>query len=233
MKHLDLAARRELEQIRRATDAWFDWLRRRQHRLRTGDEAVDAILDAPPHFADLAFFQYRLGTAIVWGEASATTIYGGYTTTATMSLDALAAGSGRMGAEADLGADPPEFLLVYFGVETGTAPTAGGTAEAYLAWSPDGTNYPSGVTGSDGAWPSDGNEDEWKVQLGLPAVVFSATNDGTTVERQNGVLVPVCGRYVVPVIDNNLSQAFRDETTASDNGSGVVAIPVRRVATST
>lgn len=181
--------------------------------------------------ADLAFFQYRLGTPIVWGEASATTIYGGYTTTLTFSLDALASGSGRMGAEADLGADPPEFLLCYGAVETGTAPTAATTVEYYLAFSPDGTNYPSGVTGSDAAWPSDGNEDEWKVQLGFPAVILSATNDGNVIQLQNGVLVPVTGRYVAPVCDNNLNQAFRDEATASNNGSGLVAIPVRRVAT--
>lgn len=133
-----------------------------------------------------------------------------------------------MGAEVDLGADWAAGFSVEFRVETGTAPTAGGTVELYFACSSDGTNYPSGVTGSDGAWPSDGNEDEWKLQLGLPVVVFSATNDGTTVQQQNAVLwYPPC-RYVVPVIDNNMSQAIRDEATATNNDSRVILTPLHQ-----
>src|SRR5688572_22394017 len=110
--------------------------------------------------ADLATFVKRIGTAIVFGEASATTVCGSFTTTNTLSLDALADGSARMSAEKDLGTDLPEFLLVQASVETGTAPTAGNRVDVYIAWSMDGTNYPSGVAGADGAWPSDGNEDE-------------------------------------------------------------------------
>lgn len=178
--------------------------------------------------ADQAKEILRAGTPIVFGEASGT--IGGLAVTNTLSLDALADGSGRMSAEADLGADLPDFLLVEFYVETGTAPTAGNTAEAYLAFSRDGTNYPAGVTGSDGAWPGDGNEDEWKLQLGAPAVQLVATNDGTTVQMQQPRRIPVQGRYIVAVVDNNLGQAFRDEATASNNGSGVVVTPFYRFA---
>lgn len=181
--------------------------------------------------ADLATFVQRLGTAIVFGEASSTTICGSFTTTNILSLDALADGSARMSAEKDLGTDLPEYLLIQASVETGTAPTAGNAADFYLVWSVDGTNYPAGVTGSDGAWPSDGNEDEWAKQLGAPAISLVATNDGNTVQIQNAVMVPVLGRYFVVVCDNNLGQAFRDEATASNNGSGLVAWPVNRVAT--
>ena len=180
----------------------------------------------------MAVFIERLGTAIVWGEASSTTVAGGYTTTNTLSLDALADGSGRMGAEVDLGADHAEEYLVQGAIETGTAPTAGNSFEYYLAWSGDGTNYPAGVTGSDGAWPADGNEDEWKLQLNAPVTAVIATNDGTTIEIQNAVRVKAKGRYVAPVADNNLGQALRDEATASNNGSGLVMWPITRVATS-
>ncbi len=181
--------------------------------------------------ADLATFVKRIGTAIVFGTTSATTICGSFTTTNALSLDALADGSGRMSVEKDLGTDLPEFLLVMASVETGTAPTAGLTADFYFAWSMDGTNYPAGVTGADAAWPADGNEDEWKLQLNAPVISLVATNDGTTLEIQNAVLVPVKGRYFAVVCDNNLGQAFRDETTASDNSSGLVAWPVNIVAT--
>lgn len=181
--------------------------------------------------ADLATFIERLDTPIVWGEASSTTVVGGYTTTATLSLDALADGSARMGAAVDLGADHAEEYLVQAAFESGTAPTAGNRVDVYLAWSGDGTNYPAGVTGSDGAWPADGNEDEWAAQLGPPVTAVIATNDGTTIQIQNAVRVRAKGRYVAPVFDNNLGQALRDEATASNNASGIVMWPIKKVAT--
>lgn len=178
--------------------------------------------------ADLASTKLRSGTPIVFGTASSTTIAGSYATTNTITLDALAAGSGRMGVEVDLydaNSDLPDFLLVLPCVETGTAPTAGGTFDWYLAFGFDGTNYPAGVSGADAAWPSDGNEDEWRVQLGdcYPVVV---TNDGNTIQLGEPYLIQPLGRYMVAVADNNMSQAVRDETTASDNGSGLVVIPL-------
>jgi len=177
--------------------------------------------------ADQAKLVYRLGTPIVFGEAGGTV--GGLSVTHTMSLDALPLGSGagaQMSAEADLGADLPEMLLVELYAESGTAPAAGGTVEGYLAGSRDGTNYPGGVTGSDGDWPADSNEDEWALQLGQPAAQLKATNDGTVIQMQQPTRVPPPGRYIVAVIDNNLSQTFRDEATASNNASGMVVTPL-------
>jgi energy-coupling factor transporter ATP-binding protein EcfA2 len=109
-------------------------------------------------------------------------------------------------------------------------PTAGTRVDVYFAWSMDGTNYPAGVSGSDGSWPSDGNEDEWATQLGAPVVSVIATADGNTLQIQNAILVPVKGKYVSPVYDVNLGQAIRNQTTNSDNKSGVVAWPVNVVA---
>ena len=34
------------------------------------------------------------------------------------------------------------------------------------------------------------------------------------------------GRYVAPIVDNNLGQAIRDEATATNNGSRVILIPL-------
>jgi hypothetical protein len=34
------------------------------------------------------------------------------------------------------------------------------------------------------------------------------------------------GRYVAPIADNNLGVAVRDETTATDNASRVILIPL-------
>lgn len=169
----------------------------------------------------------EFGTAVIWGESGATGI--SLTVTKTLSLDALADGSARMGASADLGATWEMEYLVYLIVETGTAPTAGNTVDLYLACSHDNTNWPAGITGSDAAWPADGNEDEWARQLASAYVMsLFATNDGNTVQMQNPVRWRPTGRYVVPVVDNNLGQAFRDEVTAANNDSRVVLIPIRK-----
>lgn len=147
--------------------------------------------------------------------------------TKTLSFDALVSDSARMGVSADLGAQWDEEYMLWLIIESGTAPTAGGTVECYFACSHDNTNWPAGVTGSDGAWPGDGNEDEWAKQLGLPAAIFIATNDADTVQKQQPVIWRPQARYVAPVIDNNMDQAIRDETTATDNDSRIVLVPRR------
>lgn len=174
--------------------------------------------------ADQATIIHRQGTPVVWGEAGATGV------TKTLTFEALASGSARMGASADLGADLPQEIEVEVAIESGTAPTAGGAADVYLAWSSDNTVWPAGVSGSDAAWPADGNEDEWSKQLGAPVISVIATNDANTVQRQNIVRVRPQARYVVPVVDNNWDQAVRDETTATDNDSRVIITPVNTVA---
>lgn len=146
--------------------------------------------------------------------------------TNTITLDALADGSARMGAEVDLGADFYPRYRVELWIETGTAPTAGNRVDLYFASSYDGTNYPHAeITGSDGAWPGDGNEDEHVVQLEYICSLI-ATNDGNTVQKQAPVIWHAKGRYLVPVIDNNLGQAIRDEATATNNDSRIIITPL-------
>ena len=160
------------------------------------------------------------GTPIIWGEAGASGV------THTLSLDALADGVARMGAVADLGTSWDMDYSVMLVVETGTAPTAGNSVDLYLPCTHSASYYPGGVSGSDGAWPADSNEDEWALQLGAPACSLLATNDGNVTQVQAPVLWRPSGRYVVPVVDNNLGQAFRDQATASNNTSRVILIPL-------
>ena len=166
------------------------------------------------------YFVQSQGTPVIWRDS------GGSGGTAVITLDALADGAARMGAEVDLGANWNREYLVTLVVETGTAPTAGNRVDLYFACSYDGTLWPAGVTGSDGAWPADGNEDEWAVQLGWPVVSLIATNDGNTEQVQNPVIWRPSGRYVVPIVDNNLGQAFRDQATASNNLSRIILVPL-------
>ena len=169
---------------------------------------------ALPDYIDLT-----QGTAIVWGEAGASGV------THTLSVDGLANGSARMGASADLGADFAERYLLYILVETGTAPTAGLTVDVYLQFSFDGSTWPAKVTGSDGAYTL-GTSDANLRQAGTPYSLI-ATADADTVLVQSPFVITPRGRYVVPILDNNLGQAIRDEATATDNGTRIILVPLR------
>lgn len=164
------------------------------------------------------YFKQALGTAVVWGEASMSG------QTALLSLDALADAAGRMGAAVDLGALWRKWYSLSLWVETGTAPTAGNIVELFMACSVDNLNWPGKVTGSDAAYPTTVAAN--KKQLGNPANILVATNDGTTVLKQAPVLWRPTARYVAPVVVNLLGQAFRDEATASNNDSRVILVPI-------
>jgi hypothetical protein len=165
------------------------------------------------------------GTAIVWGQSGATGV------TKELSFNNLANGSAQQGASADLALSTggilllPEFCWVYLSVETGTAPTAGLTVEAYLVSSYDNTLWPAKVTGSNGSYTL-GTSDANLRQAGAPVVSLKATNDADTVLTQDPSVWYPRGRYVSPIIDNNLGQAIRNETTPADNGSRLIVVPV-------
>lgn len=160
------------------------------------------------------------GTPIIWGEAGASGV------THTLSFDAMADGTAKMGAVADLGASWDMEYSVMLVVETGTAPAATGvTVDLYFAVTHSASYYPGGVTGSADVWPGDGNEDEWAKQL-EHVMSLVATADGNVTQVQGPRIWRPSGRYVVPVVDNNLGQAIRDQATASNNTSRVILIPL-------
>ena len=166
--------------------------------------------------------QIKQGTAIVWGESGASGV------TATLSLNNLASGSARMGAAVDLGENWEDEYTAILAIETGTAPTAGLTYEAYLGFSHDNTNWPAKITGSDAAYTL-GTSDANLRQIGVPAVSLMVTNDGNTLLIQAGNIIRPRGRYVAPIVDNNSGQAIRNQTTASNNLSRLYLIPRRLV----
>lgn len=165
------------------------------------------------------FLKAQAGTAIVWGQPGATGV------TKNLTLDALASAGARMGVFADLGTEWDDEYVVEFFVETGTAPTAGTTAELYLAATTDSSRWPGKVDGTDAAYPATVANN--KLQLGPPVLVLIATADGNTILRQNPVIWRPPARYVAPVVVNLLGQAFRNETTDTDNDSRVILTPRR------
>lgn len=168
------------------------------------------------------------GTPVIWGESGATGGWGNVTN--VLSLDALANGAARMGEVKDLGASWHMRYVVRLVVETGTAPAAGAIASAYLLCSNVSGAYEAGVTGSDAAYKA-GEEAEWLKQAGIPAHVVMATADGNTVQTAEPWVWRPTGRYVVPIVFNQLGQAFRDQATAADNLSRLLLTPIPPTAT--
>jgi hypothetical protein len=82
------------------------------------------------------------------------------------------------------------------------------------------------MTGSAGAYTL-GTGDANLRQAGPAAVSLQATADLDTVLIQAPVLWRPLGRYVAPIVDNNLGQAIKDQATASNNGSRLIIIPYR------
>ena len=164
-------------------------------------------------------FKVSQGTAIIWGQSGATGV------TNTLSLNNLADGTARQGASVDLGSDWDRDYAVYLIIETGTAPTAGNTVDLYLIGSRDGSEWPAKVTGSDAAYTL-GTSDANLRQAGPAVASLVATADANTVLRQAPVIWRPISRYVAPIVDINLGQATRNETTATDNASRVILIPL-------
>lgn len=168
------------------------------------------------------YFKLEQGTAVIWGDAGATS---GVTVTNNMTLDALANDAGRMGASGDFGALWEMDYAVYLWIETGTAPTAGNQYELYMAESHDGINWPGKVTGADAAYPT--TVDDNKKQLNFITSLFVTADTNITL-KQGPVYYTPAARYIVPVVVNKSGQALRDRATASDNGSRVILVPIRR-----
>jgi hypothetical protein len=163
------------------------------------------------------------GSAVIWGEDGAAGGYGSVTN--TLSLDALASTKARMGDEVDLGEKWRRLYAVVLCLETGSAPTAGVTAQLWLVSSVLSTVYAGGVTGTDAAY-KDGEEAEWVKQLGAPAAILVATNDANVPQATVPMPWRPSARYVTPVVQNTLGQALRDQATASNNLSRVVLVPI-------
>jgi len=158
----------------------------------------------------------EMGTAVIWGQPSASGV------TKDLSLNGLAAAAGRMGVYADLGETFDDEYMVYLIIETGTAPTAGGTVALYLACTDDTGRWPATVSGADAAYTVAN-----VVRLGGPVCLLTATNDANTVMRRDPVIWVPKSRYVAPVVINSMSQAIRNEGTATDNDSRVILVPRR------
>lgn len=160
------------------------------------------------------------GTPVIWGQSGASGV------TLVLSFNGLADATARMGAVADLGASWDMDYSVMLVCEPTSAPTAGtGRVDLYLPCTHSTSYYPNEITGSDAAWPADSNEDEHALQLGAPVCSLIATNDAR-VQVQAPVFWRPTGRYVAPVVDNNLGVAFKTDGTPANNTSRVILIPL-------
>lgn len=163
------------------------------------------------------YFKVEPGTSVVWGHN------GGSGVTLDLSFNNLAAAAGQQGAVADLGTKWDEWHALLLLVESGTAPTANGLFEAYLAF----------AMASSGQWPQDIDGTNkaytvaYKPQLGSPYAQVVAVNVGNVVQAAPMTLLRPPGRYVSPVVVNNWSQNVRNQGTPANNLSRLILGPAK------
>jgi len=143
----------------------------------------------------------------------------GLTGTRTHQLDlgGIASGAYRQSAKFDFfagGSSCPEWWFCRAAIVPASAPTAGLSAEIFLAFSDDGTaanNNPGNLSGSDGAYTGyggaagDADEQIGGQFLRLGAVVFSADSDTHIGDIGR---FPVLARYGIVVVRNSLNVAL-------------------------
>ena len=155
-----------------------------------------------------------MGGAITWSQ----------TGTPALDMDDVQSTEGRMGDSVDFrrasGVIPRKWLMV-LNAEM-DAPTAGGTIEVYLAPSVDDAVFPGGVTGSDADYKN-GDEAEWKKQLGAPVLVLVVTADAAN--QYAFAEVTISARYGAPVIIN-LTDADFEDTAAGVHASTLTMYPL-------
>jgi hypothetical protein len=161
---------------------------------------------------------YREGTKIVWGPS------GGTGVTKNLSVNGLGNTSAWMGEVADLGVDIPPLVSVNLYVETGTAPAAGLTFDLYLAWSQDGIRFPSLVTGLDAAFTRGSSDANLRPFGGIIYSLITLNVLNTRLYQRPWFVIPF--RYVVPVVVNNMGQAVRNQSPASNNLTRVEIVPM-------
>lgn len=167
------------------------------------------------------YFGVVPGTAVILGDASATT---NFAVTKTLTLNALASGAARMSDYINFGEDWTEEWACAVLIETGTAPTAGTTVDVHIGYSTLNNLFPGGCTGSDGVFQS-GNEAAFLKRLGRPINQFIATASTNTLGFQNFRFFRPMAQYGVVVAYNQLGQAIRNQGTASNNLSRIILCP--------
>lgn len=174
------------------------------------------------------YIEQKLGTSLVWGQSGGTSPTVGY----ALSANNLLSGVAQNGTKAYLGDNWAQEWLVTLIVELGTAPTSGGTVDLWIPCSYDDSAWPTGLTLTSGS-PTDGaftlNSDANLRNLGSPVSVYVATGAATQAAVVQPVIWRPRGPYVCPVIDNNMSQALRNQTPAYDNKTRVILTPLRSV----
>lgn len=148
------------------------------------------------------------GTALTWQDSG-----GDYAIT----LASLAASAARQGAKGDLGATRAPLWSAKIEFDSGTAPTAGGLITLYLGWSKSGTagtGNNAGLSGADAAYAGySSNLADSLQHLGVAVAWIACTALGNTPQSGATFFFRPKERYVMPVIYNQMDQAFSASTT--------------------
>lgn len=147
----------------------------------------------------------KSGTAIEWSDGGSDY---------DITLDSLASTEARQGAKGDLGDGgttwAPEYN-VQFLVDTGTAPTVGGTVDLYWAASGSATTAaqnPGGTSGSDAAYTGIGTAEISESVPQLQYIGSLVVVDVGTTEMITNFVMSAPTRWGMPVVVNNTNQTL-------------------------
>ncbi len=151
------------------------------------------------------------GTAITWKESGGTNV---------ITLNNLAAGAGRVGAQYDKGAGAQEaWFKAHLVVQFETAPAVGEMVELYLL-NHDGTNVPGSVGTADAAVT---DADKKLNFASCPLVIVSAEAAAADQNFEASGLAYLPMRYISPVVWNN---SAGDNLQATNNISVITLTPL-------
>jgi hypothetical protein len=147
-------------------------------------------------------------TAIVWSDTAGDL---------AMTLNNLAAGAGRVGAQKDLGAgSTPEWFTWRLTVQFETAPVVGETVEVYISTS-DGTEEDGQEGVADAAL---GSSDSLKNMMLIGVLVVTSTDADHDMTASGVCRIPT--RYFQPVVYNNTA----DNLQATNDTSELTITPI-------
>jgi len=161
--------------------------------------------------------QQNQGTVIAWADSGADLV---------ITLKGLASGTGRQGAEKDLGvaAVATRYMwLAQVQFDTGTIPVVGETVDIYLKTAPDGDNYDN--DDGDGTDIAVSAEDKLKNLWFLGSIVVDEAAVDVKMQASGGP-IEIGAEKVAPVFWNATADTLDNDVSTTDLKFILIPIPM-------
>ena len=156
------------------------------------------------------------GTIIAWADSGADL---------AITLKGLASGTGRQGAEKDLGVAAVATRYAWFAqvqFDTGTTPVVGEAVDIYLKTAPDGANYDN--DDGDGTDIAVSAENKLKNLHYLGSIIVDEA--AVDVKMQASGIIEIAAEKVAPVFWNATADTLDDDVSTTDLKFSLIPVPM-------